>query len=202
MKKIITVLIVLLTPVFVYSQVGIGTTVPTAEFEIMASPTGIPALKLNPQTSPLGTSTGQIAVIEDTLYLYDDTRGKWLSIESTALQFGYALTADNQVLWFGGDVGDTGTGALMPFDGTIVYVTAQSSGGNTSKRMNLLLNGTNIANNTDPNLSGRFNLSGGSFLLTSYNIDFNAGDYLSVKATANGAGVNDPTVIIWVKWRK
>ncbi len=184
-----------------FAQVGIGTVNPTSELEIEAASSGIPALELNPQSTPLGSDMGQIAVIEDKLFMYDAVRRKWLTVESTALQFGYGLSADNQILRFGGDVALTNSGALMPYNGTIVCVTAKSSGGNSTKRMRLMKNGANIANNVDPNLSGRFNLTNGAFALTTYNLDFNAGDYLAVRATGNGAAVNDPIVIVWVKWR-
>ena len=48
----------------VSAQVGVGTTDPTAELEIETSNSGIPALELNPQSSPTGTATGQLAVLE------------------------------------------------------------------------------------------------------------------------------------------
>lgn len=185
-----------------YSQIGIGTTNPTAQLEIVAPSTGIPSLELSPQSLPIGTANGQIAVIGDKLYMYDLTRVKWLSVEATSLQFGYDGSSDGQVLLTGGDVTDSDSGAKMPFNGTIVYVTVQSSGGNTNKRFYLRLNGSNIATNANPNLSGRFNLSGGAYTSTSYNINFNAGDYLSTRSSSSGSSVSDPVVIIWIKWRK
>jgi len=202
-KKMLLVLsVVIFNADGILAQIGIGTTSPSAELEIETSNTGIPALELNPQTAPTGSADGQLAVIGDKLYMYDDTRNKWLSVETTALQYGFAFTADNQTLWIGGDVDNNNTGALMPHDGTIVYVTVQSSGGNTSKRMDLRINGSDVGNNSNPTLDGRFNLSGGSFTYTDFNIDFNAGDYITIRAANNGAGVDDPVAIIWVKWKQ
>ncbi|MEM7186991.1 MAG: hypothetical protein AAF466_10060 [Bacteroidota bacterium] len=183
-----------------YSQVGIGTTTPSSELEIVTTNTGIPALELNPQSGPTGSETGQLAVIGDKLFMYDDTRGKWLSTEATALNFGWAGSADGQVLWFGGDIETTGP--IMPLDGTIVYVTINSTGGNTTKRMDLQINGTDVGNNSDATLDGRINLVGGSFNYSDFNIDFDAGDYLTIEAATNGTAVDDPTAIIWVKWRE
>jgi len=183
-----------------YAQVGIGTILPTAELEIAATNTGIPALELNPQSTPVGTADGQLAVIDDKLYLYDATRGKWLSTDTTSLNYGWAGTADGQVLWFGGDI--ELIGPIMPLDGTIVYVTINSSGGNTTKRMELQINGSNVGNSGDPTIDGRISLAGGSFNYSDYNIDFNAGDYLTIEAAINGAGVDDPVAVIWVKWRQ
>lgn len=183
-----------------YAQVGIGTVLPTAELEIEGTNTGIPALELNPQSAPTGTADGQLAVIGDKLYLYDASRAKWLSTDTTALNYGWAGTADGQVLWFGGDV--ELTGPIMPLDGTIVYVTINSTGGNATKRMELQINGSNVGNSGDPTIDGRISLASGSFSYADYNIDFSAGDYLTIEANISGAGVDNPVAVIWVKWRQ
>ena len=191
-----------------YAQVGIGTVLPTAELEIEGTNTGLPALELNPQSAPTGTTTGQLSVIGDKLFMYDGTRLKWLSVESTALQYGYAEACDNQELFFGGDIGldlttEGLTGAKMPFDGTIVYMTIESSGGLATKSFEIVVNGTAVPNNnSDATLDGRINLTANTFTRTTYNIDFDAGDYIAIKARNAGAAVNDPAAIIWVKWRE
>jgi len=201
-KRIITTLTLLLASTSLFAQVGIGTVLPTAQLEISNDPLlpNEPLLELNPQTAPVGTADGQLAVIDDKLFLYDLARGKWLSTDTTALNFGWAGTADNQVLWFGGDI--ELTGPIMPLDGTIVFVTINSTGGNTTKRMDLRINGTNVGNDPDPTLDGRINLVAGSFSYSDFNIDFNAGDYITINAANNGAGVDDPVAVIWVKWRE
>lgn len=183
------------------SQVGIGTTDPSAELEIETANTGIPALQLNPQTAPDGDSDGQLSVIGDRLYMYDLTRDKWLSIEATALQFGKNGGADNELLRFGGDVRNNSSGPLMPFDGTIVYMTIQSSGGVTNKQFDIKLNGSDVGNDADATLDGRISLSSGSFTRTTYNIDFDAGDYINLEVRNNAGDVEDAAGIIWVKWR-
>jgi len=200
----LTLLLILLSTNLFYAQVGIGTVDPSAQLEILGTDTGIPALQLNPQSAPLGDTMGQLAVIGELLYMYDATRGKWLSVESTTLQFGYGTSAlfpgDDQVLFFGGDV-ELG-GPIMPYNGTIVYMTINSSGGNATKRMDIQINGTDIGNNTDSTMDGRIRLSSGSFNYNEYNIDFDAGDYLTIKAANNGDAVDDPVAIIWIKWRQ
>jgi len=187
---------------FSFSQVGIGTTTPSSELEIQTTNTGIPALELNAQTTPTGTATGQISLIGDRLYMYDATRAKWLSIETTALQFGTNGGADDERLAFGGDLSNGNSGAMMPFDGTIVYMTIESSGGLNTKLFDLEINGGNVGNNADPSLDGRINLSGGSFTRTTYNIDFDAGDYITLEVGSTGVAVQNPAGIIWVKWRQ
>ncbi len=184
------------------AQVGIGTDIPTAELEIQTTNTGIPALELNAQTAPTGTAMGQISLIGDRLYMFDGIRNKWLSLESTALQFARNGDADNEILRFGGDARDNNSGPLMPFDGTIVYITVQSSGGVTNKQFDLKINGTDVGNSATASLDGRFQLSGGSFSYTDYNIDFDAGDYINLEVRNNGSDVEDPVAVIWVKWRQ
>lgn len=162
---------------------------------------------MNPQSSPTGSVTGQLSVIGDKLYMYDATRSKWLSTETTALQYGYALDADNQALFFGGDIGidptnQDNSGAKMPFNGTMVYLTIQSSGGNSTKRFDIKINGSDVGNSGDPTLDGRINLVGGAFSISTLNINFNAGDYITIKAANAGAPVDNPAAIIWVKWRQ
>lgn len=186
-----------------YSQVGINTTTPTAELEIQTTNTGLPALKINSQTSPNGSETGQIAVIGDKLYMYDATRGKWLSIETVALQYGRNGSRDDEILRYTGGVDDAGSGPRMPFDGTIVYMTINSSGGAPDKEFDIKINGTDVPNNADPTLDGMINLTSGSFTRTTYNIDFNAGDYilLEIGVLPSSMDVDDPAGVIWVKWR-
>ena len=183
-----------------WSQVGIGTTDPSAELEIETTNTGIPALQLNPQSAPDGDADGQLAVIGDKLYMYDLTRDKWLSIETTALQYGRNGNVNNQRLRFGGDLRNNSSGPLMPFDGTIVYMTIKSSDGSSTKDFDIKINGTDVGTDTDATLDGRVNLSSGSFTQTEYNIDFDAGDFITLEIR-NGSDVANPAGVIWVKWR-
>ena len=179
-SKLFPILIFISCVSAIQAQVGIGTTSPTAELEILGTDTGIPALKLNPQSAPVGVATGQLAVIGDILYMYDATRVKWLSVESTVLQFGYFGDANNQSLLYSGLIEDLGP--IMPKDGTIVYVTINSSGGNASKRFDIKLDGVNIGNSGDPTLDGRIDLSSGIFSYDSFNIDFTSGQHISINA--------------------
>ena len=203
--KLTFILLVLLLIFFntLFSQVGIGTTTLTAQLEVSSTNDGIPALELNPQTEPFGTTTGQLAVIGDLLYMYDGTREKWLSAESTALHYGRNGEADDERLSFGGDVTNNSSGPKMPFNGTIVYMTIQSSGGANNKQFDIKINGTDVDNNNqDPTLDGRISLSSGSFTRTTYNIDFDAGDFITLEVRSQGLGVDDPAGVIWVKWRQ
>ena len=71
-----------------------------------------------------------------------------------------------------------------------------SSGGFATKGFEIHINGT--ADTT-------FNLVSGRFTQTTTNIDFSSGDYLHMYVVDDGGGgaeVDNPAVILWVKWRK
>jgi len=184
-----------------YSQVGVGTTNPTAELEIATTNTGIPALEINPQTAPVGTVTGQLAVIGDELYMYDATRVKWLNVSATAIQFGYYGSINTNNLEFGGSMDSDIAGPLMPFNGTIVAVTATTVS-NSTKSFELRVRdynpGTGFVSTTQSYI---FGLTDYEFVNSTLNLDFNQNDFLAVRGNAGG-GASDPSIIIWVKWRK
>ena len=182
------------------AQIGVGTNNPTAELEILAPANGKPSIELNPQSAPTGTATGQLSVIGDKLYAYDDIRGKWLSVEYTLLNYGLLGPADNQDLEFVGDI--ELSGPRMPFDGTIVYITMNASGGQPNKEVQIHKNNVPIPDNINPNQDGFLELDLYSYSNTLYNLDFNAGDYFQVDVTDTGIAVQDLSVLIKVKWRK
>ena len=184
------------------AKVGIGTNNPSAGLEILGADTGAPVLELNPQSAPVGTATGQLAVIGDLLYMYDATRSKWLSVESTALQFAKnnRQATTDEFLFFGGNLRDgTKSGALMPFDGTVVIVSARRADTDTSAETYLV--SINGSTSSLPGNSIEFAAGSQSVNGTSYNIDFNAGDFLNVYTSLSRISY-DPAVIVWVKWRK
>jgi hypothetical protein len=195
---------VIFPSIFIYAinlhaQVGIGTITPTAEFEVSTTNTGIPALELNPQSTPVGTATGQLAVIGDQLYMYDVTRAKWLSTETTTLTFTSTGPTTNILLKYG-EVANVNSGAYMPHAGTIVYIgatTSDLSGSSSTKAFDVTVkNGATTISTTT------FNLVNWKFLKTDYNVNFNAGNYINVRTPSAGGNVTDPTVTVWVKWRK
>ncbi len=179
-----------------YAQVGIGTSTPSSELEIKSNG-NIPSLELNPQLTPRGTASGQLSVIGDELYLYDTSRAKWLSVESSTLSFGREGGLNNVNLEYAGDVADSGP--AMPKAGTIVYTTLNSSGGNQSKGIVLrVYNNNGTVKSTHP-----LNLSGGRLIKNDFDVDFSEGDYFRVRVS-NGGGnnVNDVSMVLWIKWRK
>lgn len=185
-----------------YAQIGINVTgTPNSELEIQAFDNDIPALELNPQTAPTGTATGQLAVIDDVLYHYDATRAKWLSVESEVMMFGENSALQGAYTRFGGDLRTGNNGALMPFDGTIVYATGRLSSGDTDKVITIRVrNGTTNQVTQDISFAPAAGTSA-EFNLNDVNLDFSAGDYLTVFVAA-GDTITEHTVMLWVKWRQ
>ena len=200
MKKI-AYSIVLLCSYYSFSQVGIGTTTPTAELEIETTNTGIPALELNPQSAPAGSVTGQLAVIGDQLFMYDATRAKWLSTGAVAIQFGTNGSSDGQNISYGGTMRSSDSGPLMPFNGTIVGITANSSGGNGSKSFVLRVFDYTSGSGTATIISYNFHLSQYEFNNSTLNLDFSTNDFISLRTSTSGGATINPAVVVWVKWR-
>lgn len=190
MKKFIYV-IALFTSVM-QAQVGIGTTNPTAKLEIDASTDAIPALEIVPITTvPTGTASGQMVIKDGSLYIYDQTRVKWLSSETMTYAFGRAGGTDNIYLEYSG-VANANSGAKILKNATIVGITAQSSGGVTTKAFDIELStGTST-----------FSLVGGEYSSNIANIDVDAGDYIAIFVRNAGNDVNNPTVTLHLKWRE
>jgi len=205
--RILIILAIFLSIYNLKAQVGIGTTTPKAMLDINAE-TDLPALELNPQDTPTGSVTGQLAVIGDRLFLYDQDRSKWLSVETTLLNFGRESGNNNVFLEYVGDIQTLGP--QMPQAGTIVYVSINSSGGKADKKLELYINNTMVANN-DPatadaiSIDGELQLSSNTFRTTRYNVDFNANDFIRVRVADDGGGASvrtdNITALLWVKWR-
>ncbi len=191
-------IVCLLTPIIASAQVGIGTTVPDAKLTIDASANTFAALELIPQATPTtDLGEGQLAVIGDKLYMYNDARSKWLSVESTAIQFGRNGDTDTQSLQYGGNMVDGGSGPLMPFDGTIVAISAIGGDGDDT---NINVRARDATNTNSINET--FALSTLRYTDTAADFDFDAGDYITVRARDAATTTDDVTVILWVKWRQ
>ena len=197
--KSLNLILALICLNFVSAQVGIGVTNPKAQLHINATDNGMPALRLAPQKKPTGTSSGQIAVIGDNLYMYDATRGKWLSVEATKYSFGLEDGADNQSLEYNGDIEKSGP--LLPKDGTIVYIAMNSSGGEANKGVQLQIGGVDVPNNTNPNIDGLINLVSGKYTNINFNLDIDQNQEIRIDVSNTGNDVEDLSVDIWIKWR-
>lgn len=158
----------------------------TAALELIAQPT--------PTTN---LANGQLTVIGNTLYRYDGSRSKWLSIESTAIQFGRNNSSDDHTLQYGDTIVSANSEALMPLNGTIVAISAMGSSGDDTD-INVRVRDASNANS----INETFALSGLRYIDNAANFDFDAGDYITVRARDAATTTENLTVIFWVKWRQ
>ena len=180
---------------FRLGKVGIGTTAPTAKLEIDATDETIPPLEIVPSaTVPTGTANGQIMVMDNSIFIFDVTRNKWLSSETISTSYTLNGGSSNEYLRFE-NIRSQNSGPKMPFAGTIVAITAQSSGGVANKGFEIRKNGAGAS-------LFNFNLAANTYTNTTTNINFNAGDFLNVFVVNAGIDVNDPSVLLFIKWRK
>ena len=199
MKKIFT-LIMITFALFSYGQIGIGTK--TLEAVLTVETIGaLPIMRLQPQDNPVGTETGQMAVINDNLFMYSKERSKWLSMDQMTLEYGRQNNSGDQNGYaeYGGfDVEEIGP--LMPFDGTIVAISMQARENNNAL-VKLRINGAEVPNDSDPTKDGQISLDANKrFVSSAMDIDFNAGDNINIEVD-NGS-VKDLAIRLTVKWRK
>jgi hypothetical protein len=157
--------------------------------------TGAP-MRLVPSATPTTNLAGGQMFFDSTtnlLYYYDSSRTKWLSVEGYSLEFGTNGNSDGAPLGFGGAVTNTSVGARMPYDGTILYVTAMQNGGLATKQFDVQINGAT---------SFSFSLVASVYSETNRNQNFAANDRLTCATNVAGAAAADPTCILFVKWRK
>ena len=154
----------------------------------------IPSFRLVPDsTFPTTNLSGgaQHADLDGTLYSYDSTRSKWLSI--TQLPYHFTDNGNNDSTYLKiGNVASTSVGWVAPYDLTIVAVTA-SGESNLSKSFDVELNTLTAYN---------FSLSSGVFSDDSVNVDITAGDIIQCFVSGTGSPVNDPVVCIYTQRRK
>ncbi|HSD14858.1 MAG TPA: hypothetical protein VLB74_09445 [Flavobacterium sp.] len=177
-------------------NVGINTNNSTAKLEIDASTGTTPPLEIVPRTTaPTGTAGGQIAVIDNSLYIYDVTRTKWLSSETITFAWGHDGNLKGAYLDCASVQNQANTGFKMPYAGTIIAITALQSGGDASK-------GFVVRKNSASTDLFSFNLTALSYNNNTLNIDFDANDFLKVFTVAAGGESTNPVVTLFIKWRK
>lgn len=139
-----------------------------------------------------GLAAGQLSFVGGSLYAYDGTRSKWLSVTENIYHWSDS-SASGKIMQIGGAL-DIGLGFKIPQNATVTKITVWSSGGNATKGFEIRKNGS-----TTPLKS--FALASGSYVSTNDSIDINAGDVLQVYVSAAGTSVLDPVVSIYLKWR-
>lgn len=199
MPRIITTIVITLffSLSAIYAQVGVGTTAPVGKLTVDASADTTAALELVPQPTPsTNLAAGQIAVIGDKAYMYNVDRDKWLTLESTAIQFGRNGSITTENLRYAGNLANQNSGALMPFNGTIIAITAKGATGDDTGLQLRVRNGTTTI------ATENFNLAGLEYIDTTTDIDFSSGDYLVARATDGSTTTSHISLTLWIKWRQ
>lgn len=153
----------------------------------------------NGAKSLMGFGNLNVAIIggQEVLTLVDTTRGnKVLSIETSALTWSENRVSNNDWLQIG-NANDSRTGYIVPWNATIVKVTAHTANnrGNV-KPILLYVNGVNVGS------IATFNGPSGedSFINDAENIDLVAGDKIRLRG-GTGGRIEDVVVTLWIKWR-
>ncbi len=174
--------------------VGINTEAPEAQLHIKSN--NVP-FKIEPNTStPTGSSAGQMHVdnTNGILYIYDATRGKWLSVDRTMVGWGRnnSNTTNEYLRQFNGAPSIV-NGWRMIRNATITAISAQ-----TDKNQTWTLE---IRKNDSSNIITSLTISNskGNHSNT-VNINVNEGDYL--QAYCNGNSIDYPQTLIEIAWRK
>ena len=140
-----------------------------------------------------GLSDGQLSVKDGILFVYDNTRGKWLSVSRSILCFGRKGLTRNQYLdHFAGGLSSNNSGLRMARDAVIVSLAAQfdvSGTGTFQIRKNDGLSITNLSLSSSVGEQS-----------TTVNIDLDQGDFLQCYLSSS-SNVQDPIILVEIAWR-
>ncbi len=129
-------------------------------------------------------------------YVDSSKGGKVLTCELMNMLYAEAAVGNNEWIQIA-HATDALSAYIMPFDGTLVGVTAMCEQGNgNTKAFRLIINGTQITANL-------FTLSGGGNIIINdqtLNIDFVQGDRIRLRAGGGGT-IQDTVITLFAKWR-
>jgi hypothetical protein len=157
------------------------------------SSTKAPLQLSNRSSAPTdGLSAGQMAIIDNELYIFNVDKNKWLT-PSKSLGFGRYGSADGHVLMAPGGVRDDNSGYQMRKQGTIIGVTMHSTTQVANKNIYIRLNKNTVHTvTTDVN---------GDIQDDTLNIDFDSGDVVSVVVSSAGSPLKNPVLAFDYCWR-
>jgi hypothetical protein len=155
---------------------------------------GSAALQVDPvtYTPTTGLADGQIINHAGILYIYDSTRGKWLSMNRQTVVFG-VKRADGNYLNVA-DFTSSMSGWPAMRDGTITGITVQASGGYSSKSFSMSKNNNPVSIYTF-SLSGHYHANG------SLNIDFDANDLIKILTSSEFGHTSNVIANLEIAWR-
>lgn len=155
---------------------------------------GSAALQLDPieYTPTTGLADGQIINREGILYLYDSSRGKWLSMIRQPVTFGIKR-ADGCYLNVS-DFSSSMSGWPALRDGVITGMTVQASHGYSSKIFTL-------SKNNDPTSLLTFQLTGHYYSNGNLNINFDANDLIKILASSQYSITHNVVLNLEIAWK-
>jgi hypothetical protein len=151
----------------------------------------------NKSTPPTtGLSSGQMTVVENTLYIYDGSRSKWLTPSKT-FNCGKTGWTKNQYLRFpDAVVGSAGSGFIGPKNGTIISVAINST--TTGVGANGMLAYLRINGITQATLTFA---SDGDVIANNLNINFDAHDVVAILMGNNSTDMQNCVATVEYCWR-
>lgn len=155
---------------------------------------GSAALQVDPQsyTPTTGLADGQIINRAGILYIYDSSRGKWLSMIRQSVIFG-VRRADGCYLNVS-DFSSSMSGWPALRNGTITGMTVQASGGFSGKSFTMSIN-----NNPTP--VHTFNLTGHYYANGNLDIDFDQNDLIKILASSQYGVTHNVVANLEIAWR-
>jgi hypothetical protein len=92
----------------------------------------------------------------------------------------------------------------MPRDGTIVFVTGRLESGDREKEIRIeVRNGSSLIRSQTISFAPGTGATDAQILDTDFDLDFSAGDFLTVQLLDDGtsSSIIEHTILFWVKWR-
>jgi hypothetical protein len=138
-------------------------------------------------------AAGQMVIVDNELYIFDISRNKWLT-PTKALGFGRYGSADGHTLMAPGGVRDNNSGFRMIKNGTITSAALQSTTNVNNKNVYIRVNTNTVYTLTTD--------SNGDAMDDTLNVDFNAGDIISVLVSSSGQPLKNTTLTFEYAWRQ
>jgi len=156
---------------------------------------GFAPIKLTPinYTPNQWLGGGEMCVRDGDLYIYDATRGKWLSSDASSVTISGNSSTTSGYLYIDNTIMNSTTGICMPFNATITGLTVSNSNSGAYGSMDIRCWGSTIA---------EVSFSGYSTARNNLNINVSEEDVIQIYCDANGNGrPNKPVVLLLFKRR-
>lgn len=143
-----------------------------------------------------GSSIADLKVVDGRLWVYDNTRSKWLSADRLTASAGRKGRAKNSYLRILDGQASNLTGYRLPRKATITAIAAQTRNNET-----WILRVRKNGNPTDIASLAMSNVAGGHD--TTVDVDLDEGDRVQLYAdTTSFFGISDPFVWVEIAWRE